>query len=219
MESNNERVVKLTEIIQEYNDKVSDNRKIDINLAINWIPQKPHIGLILAIWQKQPPWKEPGDLDPRSIPKKLTFGEPYDILKGWCPGGITDKDKEEENEYDLDECFIALAFRYIADLRMLLYMSLPLPYADGENIDFGYSKEIFKRNIERFNEFWIKLKIAKEPISCYEDFWPHIFTMSDLDVIYVLMECENNSIVGTAALVRLLYYKQKCSYNYIQNDY
>lgn len=214
--SESDRVNKLRKIAEELNEKM-DGVKIDIESAINWIPNKPHVGLIIAIWC----WEMPGDLDPRLIPEDLSFGKIYDnALKSWCPG----KWKNEEDEvYTLDACTVGIAFRYVDELRQLLYTSLPFPvHSLGKSRIYNSNVSEYKieKTLIRFNNFWTKLDIAKNPISNYKDFRPFIFLMSDLDVVYIYLECMNHGINGAINIYNIAKYHETLdSRKYNRNDY
>lgn len=166
------RLEKLKEIADNWNnsDKTSNKPNNLINTNTNdWL----ELTCELFIRKYKPPIE-------------ITFPEPYySNFYNWT---LQDPDEEKSKHLVLE---LYKCNNYIIDY---LFYSLALPMEKY----LQYKKpEKLEINLKRFNEIWIKLDVSnKTPIKNYDEFRGILISnkLSLLDLIYIVLECENYSI-------------------------
>lgn len=164
---------KLVELATQYNAEHPDS-------AIDLV--KYQTELLFSLWARKV------DVD------TLGFGLPYDdAIKGWVPS------VDEENDefiYELNKLTNYLIYQHRNQLGDFLIYALYSPLMDHPYLSNEERSKV-KRNLENFNEFYTQLSVSKgQPIESYS----HLRQMlenkqfSDLDLFYLMIECENYCI-------------------------
>lgn len=192
MQAPTSKTAYLIELCQKYN-------RVNPELAIDLEKYTTEKELIFCLWERQ------------IFSDKFGFGQPYDeALQGYSQEYDLEDEDLERRLYGLETHSVYQSYLHPDMVSNFLYDALDLPLVSSisiatltENLKeyrsyFGkdvseYPEHVFD-NINKFNDFWCKL--VKKPIKDYNELRQILVSseLTNLDLCYLLWECENYGI-------------------------